>query len=168
MHKSSDAPSRRWLVLALLILIVGFLIYDRSIRRDVVYCIDLRRAWESFDMKNELEQERNTKLNSQQSVVSDLAFKLERNTSNGTRKDSLYAEWMKADYTLKEMNQQLTAQYDLQIQERLTVYLKEFAEERGLGQLIAYEDSYPVIFTQDKYDLTEEAISFINNKYNGK
>ena len=59
-------------------------------------------------MKNELEQERNTKLNSQQSVVSDLAFKLERNTSNGTRKDSLYAEWMKADYTLKEMNPHLS------------------------------------------------------------
>lgn len=151
------------------ILIIGIAIgYLRMSK--MIACVDISRAFNEFEMKRELQQQYSVKLKKLQFKIDSLSLSYQASVSEPVSESSqlrLRGEISK----LLEEKQQLEnvdlKNSDIQIQTRLTIYLKEFAQHENFDCLLAYSESYPILYTSDGKDVTEKAIEFVNAKYQG-
>lgn len=151
------------------LMILGILSY-RSFTSKELYCIDINRTFESFDMKNELQAQYLAKSRAIQSALDSIAMNYE-SLNEKERTELLGMQLYKQLQDLTKQKQQLESvelvEADRQVQMRLNEYLKEFSLESEIHYLIGYTESYPIIHVDSSFDITDHAILFINKRYKG-
>lgn len=61
----------------------------------------------------------------------------------------------------------LTEDYNAQIWTQLNQYIKEFGKSKDLDLMLGANGNGSILYANEAYDLTEECILYVNNKFSG-
>lgn len=143
------------------------------IKRDAY--VDIISVFNEFKLKKELQQKMDYAIQQNQQKIDSLKFSLKMLYTDSiiSSKDrfvrirEIQNEMDQNAYQNSQQEQILSKQYDIQIWTQLNQYIKEFGKEKNLDFLYGANGQGTVLYADDKYNLTEECISYVNNKYLG-
>jgi Skp family chaperone for outer membrane proteins len=158
------------------LIVMSLFIYHTYFTTKVVY-IDIPKVFNRFDMKKEL-QEKYKKVESGRGRILDslkfdlqlLSKKLKEDQKN---KELMYEfdikreDFFKQKSQIEQDNVALSNQYDKQILEQMTQYIIDYGKRNKLDIIMGADGNGVLMYANEKYDRSEEIISFINNKYKG-
>ncbi|MEL7534224.1 MAG: OmpH family outer membrane protein [Bacteroidota bacterium] len=163
----------RWTGIAMLILLVGGMLgWAIGSRQDSqVAHIQTARVFAEFQMTQELEGKLDNTRQARQTIIENLSFRMQAMQSRRAPLDSL--ETIRRELTIKkeqfgEDNAVQSDQYTEQIWTQLNQYLQEYCEAEGVTYLFGANGSGNLMGADEKHDLTEEVIAFVNQKYQNK
>jgi outer membrane protein len=139
-----------------------------TIQQKKVAVVNAVKLVEEFNMKKELEEIAKHTLILDRRVVDSFGNALE--LAQTIRKDN--AELIKLANELQSSKNKLENDYSQsnreineQVWKRLNPLLEEFGKKNGFHLIIGANGMGSVLFTDDYYDRTNDAIKFINKKY---
>ncbi len=165
------------LVLALCLLLSGTALYlARQNQLQTAY-VDLARVYGEFKYKKQLEQQLARGDRQAQFLLDSIevqlngAAQLVREKSPSA--DQRQFQRLQRDYTLTRQDlmesQRARAQeYDERIWTQLNQYLQDFAHRGGYDYLIGARGDGTIVGGKPHYDLTDEMIDYVNQRYDGK
>lgn len=141
--------------------------------------VDVITVFEGFEMKKELQIKLEHDLMSKQSSLDSLMFQLQSLNNELSAKQSpsneeiqqfqsLQNYYMQQKQLLEEYSQDLTSQYDAQILEQLSQYIKDYGQENGYDYVFGATGDGNILYGAAPANITEEVIEYINNSYQGK
>jgi outer membrane protein len=139
--------------------------------------IDIPKVFNGFTMKNEMQKKYQRTESIRNKIVDSLSMDLQL-LSNRVKSDpknqALINEFdMKRQYFFsmknktEEDNAVLSEQYDKQILEQMSTYILEYGKKNGFDFIYGSSGNGTLMYASDKYNISEEIITFINSKYNG-
>jgi len=135
-------------------------------------CVDIDEVWEHFDMRKELSDDLTRRLSANKKELDSLNFRFERSRLDVNAEPVSVVQYVELKRRITEEIEELetvhTQHYDEMIRGRMSSYLKDFSQSKGLKVLIAYQDSFPVLYCDASHNYTKEAIKYLNSKYAGK
>lgn len=159
-----------WIGLSLANFVAIFILYYLySNENPKVVFVKANVVFSEFEMTKELKSEYENTLGARKHILDSLQAVFRVATLS---KDDRLAALVEQQYYRKkelfdEQNSDLTAQYDNQVWLRINQYVKEYCKDKHISYLHAFgEDSY-LFYAEDKYNVTEEFLIYINNKYRG-
>ena len=156
-------------------------IYHASLKSRSAY-IDIKKVFDGFQMKKELEEKFKVTQKNREKVLDSLSFDLKllskrlnelAAAKQEISKDLAYSfeykreEFLKMKNRFEEDNTALSQKLDGQILERLTQYVIEYGKENKYDFIYGTDGSGNLMYAKDMYNVSEEMISYINNKYKG-
>ncbi|MFM2000559.1 MAG: hypothetical protein RL204_2506 [Bacteroidota bacterium] len=159
-----------------MVVISAWIIADVMNGSKKVAYIDMKQVFDSFQMKIELEKDFQSKSSSLQKEIEEGAMvfasmqKRYELSSNPQLADSLSYLGQVLGEKQKQMEEEfgsLKTQYDSQIQAQLYQYLQEYGSDSGLDVVLTTLDGSTLIYAKETLNVTEEAIAFVNEKYEG-
>lgn len=173
--------------LALNILVSGLIcaiaigIYHYSLKSRSAY-IDIKKVFNGFQMKKELEEKFKLTQKNREKILDSLSFNLkllskrlneEAAAKKGIDKNLAYSfeykreEFLKLKSRFEEDNAALSQKFDAQILERLTQYVIEYGKQNKYDFIHGTDGSGNLMYAKDMYNVSDEMISYINDKYRG-
>jgi outer membrane protein len=144
--------------------------------QETVY-VNIKEVFDKFEYTIKLKKEfqsitefKKRKLDSMSFELNVMAEKL----VNGDNKDlSAVFEVKKRRFDeerayYQEQNEAMTESFDNKVLIQLNAYLTEFGKAKGYDYILGTESMGNVIYGKDKYNVTAEAIEFVNKKFNSK
>jgi outer membrane protein len=168
-------------ILSLLISSAALFVYHKSFATKTAY-IDIKKVFNGFQMKSELEQKYKGTEKERSKILDSLAFNLKVMSKHlnelETQKKTLAKEEINQfEYTrekylkLKEQfgqdNAVLSQKYDDQILAQLTQYIMEYGKQNNYDIILGADGNGSLMYSKEAHDISEEVIIFINNKYKG-
>ncbi len=129
--------------------------------------VDAVRLFNAYNMKKELEQKEKSKLQfmgKQLDSLSNMVNVAKASKNDVEIKRSLYAEAYVKDAIEKEYTDG-NKSINEQVWKRLNPAIDEYGKQKGLRLIIGANGMGSVLYNDDYYDLTEDAIKYINKKY---
>ncbi len=129
--------------------------------------VDAIKLFNEFGMKKELEAKEKVKLEAMSKQVDSMenSLNLAKASKNEEeiKKASYAAAYMKNAFqsTYEESNRAINEQ----IWKRLNPMIDEFGKKKGVHLIIGANGMGSVLYNDEYYDLTNEAIKYINKKY---
>lgn len=173
IQNSINASVARWLGIATLILLlggaIGWLIGKEQASQ--IAHIQTAKVFAEFQMTQELEDKLGNTRQARQTILENLNFRMQAMQSRRAPLDSL--ETIRRELALKqaqfaEDNSAQSEQYTEQIWTQLNQYLQDYCETEGLTYLLGANGSGNLMGADESFDLTEEVIAFVNQKYQNK
>lgn len=144
------------------------------------YYVSTGEVYQAFDLTStlnaELEQtklQRQLKLDSLQTQLRQLATALDQAGENATAAnlrqfEALRTHYLQTSEQTQQDNEALAVRLDEQIRTQLNAYIKAFGDEKGLDVLLGAQGQGNLLYAKASYDLTEELILFVNQRYNDR
>lgn len=144
--------------------------------------IDIKKVFNGFQMKSELEEKFKRTEKERTKILDSISFDLKvmskhLNDQQIEKKNILQDEISRFEYTrekymslksrFEEDNAALSGQYDSQILAQLTQYVIEYGKARNYDIILGADGNGSLMYSKDAYDISDEVIVFINNKYKG-
>lgn len=160
---------------------IALLIYNKFYTTKTAY-IEIKKVFNGFLMKAELEEKYKHTQKGRDKILDSLAFELkliskhlseQKNAGAKLDKEELYGFEYKRDGYLKiksqyqEDNVALSKKYDEQILMQLTQYVMEFGKKRNYDIIWGADGNGSLMYARDLYNISDEVIVFINNRYKG-
>lgn len=127
------------------------------------------KVFEEFEMKKDYDKQIEKEMATDQMTLDSLGLILE---SFGKMKNSNENELNKAkkDYYISQKLFEkkfsgLSQKYTNEVYVRLNTYIKEYGKKKGYDFILGANGQGNVMYVADKKDVTNDLISFINNKY---
>jgi len=141
-------------------------------------CVNIKEAFEKFDMKKELEANFLESKKAREKILDSLVYDLQALSTKieghgGSDRKDLELFEMKRDYyitkkkEIDEDNLKQTAKYDEQIITQLKEYIKVYSTDNNYTMVFGQDNNGSVMFAESENNITEEVIQFINMKYKG-
>lgn len=141
--------------------------------------IRVNEVYESFQLTQELKQELNTIENLRNSMLDSLELNLKvqaqslSTVDKPAEQDIIAFRKSKDDFLRKkqefeETNEVLLQQYNERISKQINQYIKDFGEQHNYEYIHGADGSGSLMYADNSRDVTDEAIAFINNRYQGK
>jgi outer membrane protein len=101
-----------------------------------------------------------------------MSTQLEYNKGKDDKEIKLF-QIRKQDYLSKEKqfdedDQRLAEQYSQQIWKQINQYVSDYGKENNFSFIYGASGNGAIMYAQDKYDVTIELTSYINEKYKGE
>ena len=141
--------------------------------------VDYRLLFDGFELKQELEKQLVKETSWQQKMLDSLRFELQA-TKNTLEAQSAPAEeevmafrkrqafYYEKQSAYERSVSELTGSYDEQILTQMMQYINSFGEEKGYEYIFGLDDSGNLLYGREARDITQEIITYINHKYQGK
>ncbi|MFM9986072.1 MAG: OmpH family outer membrane protein [Flavobacteriales bacterium] len=136
---------------------------------------DLNKVFSEFEMKKELQKDYDkqirffqSKMDSSKFAVAKLKTDWEANRENEALYNHLMNEWQRNEALVNEAQGQideLTLQFDNQIQTQLKQYLNDFGKSKNLDMLMGLTNDGTLLYGGQSMDYTQAAIEYVNEKY---
>lgn len=162
------------LVIPTLIGLITFMASWMVNKPNVAY-VDLEKVFNEFEMKKELQKPynkevnfRRAKLDSAKLELAQLKTKWELDKGNTELYDILMYKWQYNEEMAKQTEEEieeLTTKFDMQIQNQLKQFLNDFGKAKNVDILLGVTQDGTVLYGSNKSDYTNEAISYLNEKY---
>lgn len=134
--------------------------------------------FEGFTYKKELtrkfekvEQARKSQLDSLRYALSEYKVYLDQIDKPDLEKFELFNvkknNYLSIEQRFLEDAEAQTQEYDQLIFERLNEYVEDYSKENEIDLLIGVSESGTVMYGENKFDITDELIEYINSKYAG-
>lgn len=140
--------------------------------------VNLSKLYDEFQLKKELEGKLTTLQDSRKQIMDSLVLTLNvmsASIQNGTADEELKrefevkrTEYLTKDKAFSEDNANMMGQFDEQVWEQLNQYVTEYGNEHNLTVMIGGDGSGAVMYAKDRLDVTDDLITFSNNRYQGK
>lgn len=163
-------------IAVLCLAVVPALVYHACFVKKVAY-VDIPKVFNAFAMKKEMQEKYKQTETARAKVLDSLSFELQRISAQLRAKQddkALAATFgMKRDYYFKQKNQMeqdntaLSSQYDKQILEQMSQYIVDFGKQNHYDFIYGTEGNGTLMYASDKFDISDEVSTFINNKYKG-
>jgi outer membrane protein len=102
----------------------------------------------------------------QQKVLDSIKFKLAL-AENQSILETLQREYAKTSEIFGNEGERASQEYTSQIWSQINEYLKAYGKENGYRYIIGATGDGGVMYASETIDITEEAIKYINRKYEG-
>lgn len=168
-------------VLFSLLTMMGLFIYHSCFKTKTAY-IEIKKVFNGFQMKKELEEKYKVTANGRQKILDSLSFSLkllskqlndQKNSKTGVDQQLAYVFEYKREEFLKLQNQYsqdnaaLSQKLDGQILEQLTQYAIEFGKKNNYDIILGAEGSGSLMYAKETYNISDEIIEYVNRKYKG-
>lgn len=140
--------------------------------------VDLNKVFEKFEYKQELEKKlikvnelRTQKLDSLEFELKVLSKQLQAAEKVDNDKAGEFQAKKEYFFTKKrefeEDNGQLVKQYDEQIIKQLSQYVNDYGKENDFNYILGADGSGLIMYANQSNDVTEDVVTYINQKYKG-
>lgn len=137
--------------------------------------VDMITVFNEFELKIKLQKKMEDILKEKKLVINNLKLELQAiyNDSKIVGNErfvkirEIQNEIELKSYEASQEEQKLTEKYDTQIWKQLNQYIKEFGKNQELDFMYGANGQGTILFAKEKYDLTKECITYVNNKYQG-
>ena len=140
--------------------------------------VNIKEVFDSFDMKKELEADLETNLLTKRKVLDSLSFQLQTLNQKYSSKAPSEAElnayqvlqqnFLYEKQMFEEYNEQTVTNSNSQIIDQMIQYIKDFATEEGFTYILGMNEDGNILYGDKTLEVTDQAIQFINNSYQGK
>lgn len=160
---------------------LSLLAYNKFYKQKTAF-IEIKKVFNAFHMKKELEDKFKQTTKTREKIIDSLSFNLklmskqlteQKKTKEGVNQEMVYQfEYRREEYLkLKERfgqdNAALSQKYDGQILEQMTQYVMEYGKKNNYDLIFGADGNGTLMHANDNYNISEEVISYINNKYKG-
>jgi Skp family chaperone for outer membrane proteins len=128
------------------------------------------KVFNEFAMSKELKQDLEKTLLARQNVLDSLqaVWRAVEIGNNPKIKEYVEREFYQKRQLFQEQNEALTNKYDKQIWERLNQYTKAYGAENNIDFLFTMGAETGLLYGKNSYDVSDELIQYMNQKYAGK
>ena len=141
--------------------------------------VNLKELFEGFEMKKELALSLKKDLSQKQNELDSLLFQLQafnnklNSIKSNDKGEALKFQQMQNYYVQQknafdEYQYAKTQQFDNQIIEQMTQYIKDFGSDSDYEYIYGLNSNGNIMYAREHKDITKEVLQFINNKYQGK
>lgn len=174
-------------VVITILVIIGIIVSSFSLWKTILIekeieksaYVDLKIIFDGFEMKKELEIKLKKDLSHKQNELDSLLFQLQglnnklSSTENKNQEEVLKFQQLQNYYiqqknAVEEYTYSKTQQFDSQILEQMTQYVKDFGTKNNYHYIYGLNSNGNIMYAQEHKDITEEVLKFINDKYQGR
>lgn len=129
--------------------------------------IDNTKVFESFSMTKELKKNGEKEFNDRKTNLDALYSRLQSDAISSSQKQTLMQEFIKEKEELNQFNDSYSSEQSSKIWTRIKSYSAEFSKENNCNIIVGSDNGGNVIFADQSIDVTNELITYINQKYEG-
>lgn len=134
-----------------------------------IVVVDAIRLFNGFKMKQEMEQEVAVVLKGMNARCDSLATILKAMESSGKDLDRTVLEaYREARAGVDQQYESSNADINQQVWKRLNIMLADFGKQHDYGVVVGANGMGSVLYNHESYDVTDQAIKFVNNAYEVK
>jgi len=149
------------------LLTAGIILYVEY-RLPKVYYVDIRKVYDEFELKKELEGKLQSFISTSNTLLDSLELQAGRTDPGSPAFGSLQQLYAARNEQFSAQGEQLTAQYDEQVWAQLNQYMQQYASEKRCDFLLGGNGDGSIMYAHPKKDITNEMITYVNGKYNGR
>ncbi|WP_281323435.1 OmpH family outer membrane protein [Flavobacterium aestivum] len=153
-------------ILLISLLIVFSVLFFFKSDKEVVY-VDNAKLFDGFVMTKEMKRVGEKEFNSRKLVLDNLYAKLQASTISATEKKILMQQFIQGKSELEQFNQVFASEQTEKIWSRIKSYTTEFSKEKKYQLVIGSNNKQTVLFADEKIDVTNELLTYLNKKYEG-
>jgi outer membrane protein len=151
----------------LISLLVFFLIfYFFKSNKEIVY-VDNVKLFDGFVMTKEMKRAGEKEFNSRKSVLDNLYSNLQSPSISASEKKLLMQQFIQGKEELEQFNQVFGSEQSSKIWARIKSYTAEFSKDKNYYLVIGSDNKQTVLFADEKIDVTNELLMYLNKKYEG-
>lgn len=147
-------------MVTLLVLVLSVLVFRDHFGKPAIAYVDIGRMLDGYKFKKDMENESSKNLYQIKNTVDSLKMVQKMGLNPIVDSQILYAE-RAFDQYYSYSNQEMTKK----VWERLNPQLEEFGKQYNYELIIGANGAGTILYGSKHNDVTAEAISFINNKY---
>ena len=168
----------RWNIgLTIAMLIMGAAMVIMYLNQPKFAYVDTIKLQSGFELRNELEKNFKMVQMTRERILDSLELNFQHKAKAAEAADSreklmTELELLQQQYLLKkqgfeEDNQILMRQYNEQVANQLNQYMQDFGKKNDYSLIHGANGSGVLMYAQEGFDVTEEAIAYVNNRYKG-
>jgi outer membrane protein len=150
----------------ILMLIIIFILFTFNSAPKTAY-VDTFKLFNNFNMTKELKITGEKEFNIKKIHIDSLYIKLQSSSISSEQKKILMQEFIQKKEELEQFNQYFAAEQSTKIWSRIKSYTSEFSKENKYQLIIGSENKSTVLFADEKIDVTNDLLNYINKKYEG-
>lgn len=158
----------RFVVNVLLISVLAFflLFYFFKSNKEIVY-VDTVKLFDGFVMVKEMKRVGEKEFNSRKLVLDNLYSNLQSPTISASEKKELMQQFIQGKEELEQFNQTFAAEQTTKIWSRIKSYTAEFSKDKNYQLVVGSDNKQTVLFADEKIDVTNDLLIYLNKKYEG-
>lgn len=167
----------KYILIAFMVVIAAIAALFFIPKRYKLAYVDNTRLFQEFTLKKELEAAYKKTENARKAQLDSMMLELKmisreyestRNTKLLNLLEIGKEQVMMKQKEYEEDNQVLTEQYDAQIWKQLNQYMKEYGDKEGYDFIMGAQGDGALMYAGEKNNITDDLISFVNKRYEGK
>lgn len=137
-----------------------------SSEKKIVF-MDNFKVFEGFAMKKDYDKRLEKEISLERSQLDSVAAQLNELSKSGMKEsfNSKQQEFMYAKKQFDEKFQKLSQEYTNQVYERLNIYIRDYGKNHQYEFILGATGDGNVMYVDQKADITEELIDYINKEY---
>lgn len=163
----------------LCILTLAWFTYANHNNRQKLGFIDVKKVFENFDMKKEMQKKYFDQMGSKKKTIDDMGFELQKMSielessakPEQAKMETFLAkrkQYMELVKVYDEEDQKVNTEYDTQVIQRMNEYIKQYGDENGYELILGSMGNGNIMQAREHLDLTVEITKYVNTKYAGK
>jgi outer membrane protein len=142
------------------------LFYFFKSNKEIVY-VDSVKLFDGFVMTKEMKRVGEKEFNSRKLVLDNLYSNLQSPTISASEKKNLMQQFIQGKEELEQFNQAFAAEQTDKIWSRIKSYTSEFSKDKNYQLVIGSDNKQAVLFADEKIDVTNDLLIYLNKKYEG-
>jgi len=163
-HKLTTQSVINVVLICSLIILVFFQFFSQDTK--VVY-INSAKLFEGFAMTKEMKRVGEKEFNSRKSQLDTLYSVLQNSSLTSIRKEQLMQDFISKKQEFEKFNQSYPQEQTSKIWSRIKSYTSEFSKDKKYKLVISSDNLQTILFADEKIDITDELLTYLNKKYEG-
>ncbi|TRX33708.1 OmpH family outer membrane protein [Flavobacterium sp. ZT3R18] len=134
--------------------------------KEIVY-VDNVKLFDGFVMTKEMKRVGEKEFNSRKLVLDNLYSNLQSATISASEKKELMRQFIQGKEELEQFNQTFAAEQTDKIWSRIKSYTAEFSKDKNYQLVVGSDNKQAVLFADEKIDVTNDLLNYLNKKYEG-
>jgi outer membrane protein len=118
-------------------------------------------------MTKEMRRAGEKEFNSRKSILDNLYSNLQSPSISASERKQLMQQFIQGKEELEQFNQVFGSEQSSKIWARIKSYTDEFSKNKNYKLVIGSDNKQTVLFADEKIDVTNELLTYINKKYEG-
>lgn len=153
--------------LILLVIISFVVIYNHfKFSRNEIFVVDNTRLFNEFKMAKEIKEDGKKILSKLNNRVDSLQLVLNLETDL-TRKKAAFELLLQEKENVRNFSEHFTAEQTAKIWTRIRGYIKDYSASKDNPVILGFDPSGSVLSYDNGKDITNEALTYINKRYEG-
>jgi outer membrane protein len=152
--------------LLITVLSIFLLFYFFRPNKEIVY-VDSVKLFDGFVMTKEMKRVGQKEFNARKLVLDNLYSSLQSATKTAAEKKAIMQQFIQGKEELEQFNHVFVAEQTTKIWSRIKSYTSEFSKNKNYQLVIGSDNKEMVLFADEKIDITEDLLVFLNKKYEG-
>lgn len=134
--------------------------------KEIVY-VDTVKLFDGFMMTKEMKRAGEKEYNSRKLIVDNIYSNLQSPTITASEKKELMQQFIQGKEELEQFNQTFASEQTIKILSRIKSYTAEFSKDKNYQLVVGSDNKQTILFADEKIDITNELLTYLNKKYEG-